>query len=423
MNKSVLWHIPPNHSVFDTGEPLKILYTHRTQGRGAEGLHICHIVNALTAMGHTVDIHSPPGIDPRKEAGAPPVDKAVVKTRGIKTVWKIFSKNLPNFIFELIEIAYNIPAWFSLNKILRSGSYDLIYERYAFYMICGALLAKKYRIPFILEANEVSGIENRARPQSFPGLCKIFEHQLFKRCTGIVTVSSYLKKMICEQRVPAEMVSVVPNAINLGDIDVDPVKIGQLRTTLKIEGCTTIGFAGWFDKWDRLDFMLEVFRRLIDTPNNETTQNLRLLLIGDGPALHQVRQLAIDLKIEKCIVFTGGVSRKDIFNYLALLDIALLPHSNKFGSPVILFELMGLGIPVAAPLLPPIEDVLTDGETGVLFKPMDKIDCYSALLRLLNNPDLRKKISAQARNIVATKHTWIKNAQTALDLTLKGPQA
>ena len=61
--------------------PLRVLYHHRTQGRGAEGLHVASIVRALQAQGHQVTVVSPPGIDPLDPASSAPVDKAAVKTR------------------------------------------------------------------------------------------------------------------------------------------------------------------------------------------------------------------------------------------------------------------------------------------------------------------------------------------------------
>ena len=193
---------------------LNILYHHRTQGRGAEGVHIMSIANALEKLGHRVTIVSPPGVDPRTSAGNAPVDKSNVDTSGLNSIWKFISKNIPNFMFELIEMAYNFPSMLALERELSKQSYDLIYERYAFFMISGAIKAKKYNIPLILEANEVSGIENRARKQTFEKICSWFEVFLFRRCTSIHTVSSHLKTMILEQGVEDKKVLVTPNAID-----------------------------------------------------------------------------------------------------------------------------------------------------------------------------------------------------------------
>lgn len=387
---------------------LRILYHHRTQGRGAEGLHIRSIVHALEAMGHSVTVVSPPGIDPLDAGDGAPVDKARVQTRGVQSLWKAISRQLPNALFELAEIAYNIPAWWRLRKELRRARYDLIYERYAFYLIAGAVLARRHGIPFVLEANEVSGIENRARPQSFPRLCSWFERRLFSRCTGIHTVSSHLKKRILRQGVEAERVHVVPNAFDVRRLGGRHGRRSDLVDRYGLSGKLIIGFAGWFDRWDRLDMLIDVFRQL----KNEHPE-LALLLIGDGPVTPGLKQRAEQYRLED-VVFTGAVPRKDVYDYIALIDIAVLPHSNDFGSPVVMFEFMGLRIPVVAPCLEPILDVHDGDETAMLFDPLDVAGCRAALKRLIEEPLLRQRIAERAYAKLLSDHTWDKNARAIL---------
>lgn len=388
---------------------LNILYHHRTQGRGAEGVHITSIVTALQAMGHRVTVVSPPGVDPLNVANSMPVDKATVQTGGMQSVWKWISRHLPNALFELAEIGYNVSAWWRLRHVLSSQKFDLIYERYAFYLVAGAVLARRHGIPFVLEANEVSGIESRARRQSYPSLCSWFERFLFARCTSIHTVSSHLKKRILRQQVDAARVHVVPNAF-----DVNKVK-GRTRKSELVEqfglaGKTVFGFVGWFDHWDRLDLLIEVYAELL--PRHPDAQ---LLLIGDGPVTPSLRERARALGVQDKVIFTGAVPRQQVFDYISLLDIAVLPHSNDFGSPVVMFEFMGLRIPVVAPRLEPILDVQRDGETALLFDPLDRAQCMAAVERLLDSAELRSALADQAYAKLVAEHTWHQNASHILE--------
>lgn len=387
---------------------LNILYHHRTQGRGAEGVHITSIVRAFEAMGHTVTVLSPPGVNPLDPAHSIPVDKAGVATSGLQSVWKWISRHLPNALFELAEIAYNVPAYWRLRKIMAAQRFDLIYERYAFYLIVGALLARRHHIPFVLEANEVSGIAHRARKQTFPALCARFERFLFVRCTSIHTVSSHLKQRILNQGVSDSRAHVTPNAF-----DVEKVKGRARQPTLvdrfQLDGKTVIGFAGWFDHWDRLDFLIDVFCEL-----KSTHLNIRLLLIGDGPVAAQLHQRVDGYGLTSDVVFTGAVPRQEVYDYIALLDIAVLPHSNDFGSPVVMFEFMGMHIPVVAPKLEPILDVQRDGETALLFDPLNRAQCRAAIDQLVRSADLRYCLSANAYAKLVAEHTWCKNTEQIL---------
>ncbi len=390
-------------------QPKKILYHHRTQGRGAEGVHIVSIVHALEKMGHSVTVLSPSGIDPLKAAGDAPVDKSTVKTSGMQTVWKWVSRYLPNALFELAEILYNFPAGRRLERALRNGRFDIVYERYAFYLVAGSRKAAKYKIPFVLEANEVSGIRDRARRQSFESLCGMFERSLFRRCTGILTVSSHLRDRILARGVDEKRVRVVPNAV-------DPEKFRSLSRdtalvqSLALQDCLVIVVAGWFDKWDRLDFLVESFAELVGP-----FPAVRLLVVGDGPVLADARLKAAALGIQSNIVFTGAVPRKDVLRYLSLADIAVLPHSNEFGSPIVMFEFMGLRVPLVAPKLAPIEDVHVDGQTALLFTPLNRGEFVEKLSSLLASKDLRESIARRAFEKLERDHTWEQNALRILE--------
>lgn len=389
--------------------PLTILYHHRTQGRGAEGNHIVSIVTALRAAGHTVDVLSPPGVDPFDPAASIPVDKARQQTRGWSSLWKLMSKHLPNFVFELLEISYNIPATLRLRRALRARQYHLVFERYAFYLLAGAWAARRAGVSFLLEANEVSGIPSRARKQSFPRLCAAFERHLIRRCTLVQPVSSYLGERLVQAGLDRRRLAVVPNGF-----DIARIRNARDRATVRAElgfapDELVIGFAGWFDVWDRLDFLVDVFAQL------RSRFNVKLCLVGAGPAAAELQAKVLGTPLEKAVVLTGAVPRAAVYDYIGTFDIGVLPHSNLFGSPIVMFEMMGLKIPLAMPALPPILDVHTSGDTALLFEPLDAAGCGKALAALAESAPLRREIAERAYSKLVTERTWDHVARTIIE--------
>jgi glycosyltransferase involved in cell wall biosynthesis len=379
---------------------MRILYHHRTQGRGAEGNHIVSIVGALRALGHHVDVMSPPGVDPFDPASTIPVDKAKTQTRGWSSVWKLMSRKLPNWLFEIAELGYNIPAYFRLRKTLEAGRYDLLFERYAFFLVAGAAAAKRAKIPFLLEINEVSGIPNRARHQSFERLCAAAERFIFRRCAVVHAVSSWLGERAVAAGLPRERLVVVPNGFEMKRLEKRRDR-AAVRRELGIDDGIVIGFAGWFDRWDRLDFLVDIFNEL-----KRTHPNLKLCLVGAGPAAEELGVKVKTSPYSADIVLTGAVPRADVYSFIQTFDIGVLPHSNVFGSPIVMFEMMGLGIPLVMPKLPPIEDVHRDGDTALLFTPLDFDGCRAALSRLVEDPALRADLSARALALLTGTYTW-----------------
>lgn len=387
---------------------MRILYHHRTQGRGAEGNHIVSIVTALRELGHEVDILSPPGIDPFDNTSTVPVDAQWTHQSGWGSIWKMLSGKMPTLVFELAEIGYNLPAWFKMRAALRARQYDLVLERYASYLVAGAIAARGAGCRFALEVNDVSGVANRVRRQIFPRLCQWFERRLLARCDLTHAVSSYLGDALVERGVPRERVVVAPNGFDLAKIGLSRDR-EEMRARYGLVGSTVVGFAGWFVDWDRLDFMVEVFAEA-----RLAHPQLKLCLVGDGEPMPKVREMLRARSLEDALVHTGPVPRAEVYDYIRMFDIGLLPHSNLFGSPMIMFEMMGLGVAVIAPRLPPIMDVQADGATGLLFEPLTLRDCVRQLTRLAADTSLRQRIADAALRKLTTEHTWRRTAARIL---------
>jgi glycosyltransferase involved in cell wall biosynthesis len=381
---------------------MKFIYHHRTQGRGAEGLHIASLSRALEAAGHEVAIVSPPGVDPLKTAGAVPVDKARTKECGIHRLWKWISRYSPQIVFEALELCYNFYAAARLLPMLRQNPAAVYYERYAFFLFMGVMVAKWYQRAVLLEVNEVVGLE-RARGQVLVGFGRWLERMVFRRADAIFTVSSFLQQEVLKRGAREGAVHVMPNAV-------DPQWFAhngcgmRLRQQHGLADATVVGFVGWFDEWDRLDLLLDAVQELRDLH-----PALRLLLVGDGPVTPTLQAKIRQHHLESIVILTGPVPRTLVPHYIDAMDICVLPASNPFGSPMVLFEFMARGKAVIAPDLMPIRDVVEDHVTGLIVQPGDPRTLQQALTRLLEDTFLRLRLGKQARQHVRAYHTWEAN--------------
>jgi glycosyltransferase involved in cell wall biosynthesis len=387
---------------------MHILYHHRTQGRGAEGVHIASMIQAFKDLGHLVTILSPPGVDPLTVIGQKPLDKSDSKTSGIDKMWKYISRYSPQIFFELLEIFYNFVAILRMKKIMTAVKIDFIYERNAYFLFAGAYISKRYNIPLVVEANEVVGIK-RARRLILKNIALKLESYTFNVANSIFTVSSFLKRKIAETVIDQEKVNVTPNAVDPKNYQ-RPTKREEIRRELELSDKIVMGFAGWFDWWDRLDILIDAQKELTDIGYG----NVSTMLIGDGPGINELKEQALQLGIKAQIIFTGAVERKKVLDYIDAIDIGVFAHSNDFGSPVVLFEMMSLGKPIVAPALEPIQDVIKNKENGVIFKSLDRHDFRVALQSLLDDELLRETIGTNAKKCCMEKYTWDTNAKNVL---------
>ena len=380
---------------------MKILYHFRTQGTGAEGVHIAGIAGAFEKLGHAVVFSSPGGVDPRP--GASPFRSA--EQRGLLAR---LAAHAPGFVFELLEVTYNLVALLRHRALLARESFDLIYERHAFFLCSTAWLAEWRGIPLVVEVNELAGDERvRAKPWLTP-LARLSDRFTFERARLIVVVSPHLQRRIVAMGIAPEKVLVLPNAVSEAMLDA-PADAAAVRARYDCEAAVVIGFVGWFVPWHRLDQLVAEFAAL--AKHHPTA---RLMLVGDGDLKPALAAQAAQLGVADQVVFTSAVPHSEIADYVAAMDIAVVPHSNEYRSPIKLFEYMARGRAVLAPRVEPIESIICDGENGLLFEPSDPADLRRQLVCLIESASLRAWLGTCARETVRTRHTWTKNAEIVL---------
>jgi len=382
---------------------MKILYHFRTQGTGAEGVHVAGIGNAFTELGHTVVFSSPTGVDPRTNAGADPFSS---KKR--RPALSRLAARAPGFLFEWLEIGYNFVCYARLGALLANERYDLIYERHAFFLAATALLAQRRRIPLVVEVNELAGDERvRATPWLSP-LARFADRVTFQRARLIVVVSPHLRRRIAALGIPEHKILVLPNAVDEKTLDA-PTDGAAVRERHQCRDALVIGFVGWFVPWHRLDLLLEHFARLAGTE-----PRLRLMLAGDGPLAGTLAGRAQALGVRERVIFTGPVPHAQIPDHIAAMDICVVPHSNEYRSPIKLFEYMARARAVVAPRTEPVAAVIQDGENGLLFDPEKPGELGAQIARLMASPQERERLGAAARKAVTARHTWRRNAEAVL---------
>ena len=382
---------------------MTILYHFRTQGTGAEGVHIAGVATAFEQLGHRVVFSSPTGADPRATAGANPF--AGKKRRSLLA--RLAAK-APALIFELLEIAYNAAACVRIRAALARENCALIYERHAFFLCATAFLAQRRGIPLVVEVNELAGDERvRADPWLLP-LARLADRLTFRRAALIVVVSPHLQRRIAALGIAPEKILVLPNAVSAASLDT-PADGAPVRALHGCADAVVIGFVGWFVAWHRLDQLVSQFARLASGD-----ARLRLLLVGDGPLRADLAAQAAALGIADRVVFTGPVPHSGIPAHLAAMDICVVPHSNEYRSPIKLFEGMARGCATVAPRTEPIAQVVTDGVNGLLFDPANPGSLREALQRLIASPPLRAQLGAAARETIREEHTWDRNAEAVL---------
>jgi glycosyltransferase involved in cell wall biosynthesis len=120
----------------------------------------------------------------------------------------------------------------------------------------------------------------------------------------------------------------------------------------------------------------------------------RLVLVGQGPEEDALRQRSRELGIEQRVIFAGFQREAHLF--AGMFDVAVVPSLEE-GFGLVALESLALGVPVIASRRGGLPDIVIDGETGILVEPMQPDAIRDAILRILGDPDLHRRMSAAAR--------------------------
>ena len=380
----------------------RVLYHHRTQGKAVEAVHIRGVVDVLRGRGVKVDVMSIPGADPY----APDKGVSPLKQRSLlaRLVWR-----LPEPLFELVELAYNLIAAFRvLRCLLRNRDTEFIYERYSLFLFATTLVARWRKVPIILEINDSAAVP-RVRPLAFGRLARLLERWTFRSATGLVFVSTRFRNIIATQYPGLAPAIVTPNAANVGKFTFTEEQRLAARTKLGLEGAVVCGYLGAFVPWHAIDdFVFLMASRLDEAPR------LKLLLVGDGATFEAVRRFVAEHDLESRIVLAGRVQHDDVPSLLAAMDFAILPSAGDYTSPVKLFEFMASGIPPVAPDLEPIREVLQEGRTGWMFPAGNLHAAVSAVIERSSDAAGLAAVGSAAREYIVAERQWSNNVEQLL---------
>lgn len=387
---------------------MNILYHHRTRGRHVEGVHIRGIVHALRELGHRVEVMSFPGADPENETET---------TGGGKGGLARFVTRLPGVVFEGFELLYNLVTLARMTRAWRRTVPSLVYERYSLFLFATVWLARRRGIPIVLEIND-SALVDRVRPLGMKRLAKRIEGWCFRQATGLVFISTWFRDRAVEAYGEIAPSVISPNAVDLPRFDPSRFDRDTLRRERGLSGRTVCGHIGAFAHWHGMDAFVEaIANRLAEAPD------LALVFVGDGKTLPAVRELVAARGLADRVLLPGRVPHDEVASWIACMDYAVLPNSNHYGSPMKLFEFMGMGVAVVAPDYAPVAEVIADGRTGWLFPHGDAAACVERVLALAAHAEERRRVGAAARDYIASERQWRNNAEQLLTLVPNGATA
>jgi glycosyltransferase involved in cell wall biosynthesis len=216
---------------------------------------------------------------------------------------------------------------------------------------------------------------------------------IFKLADRVICLTLNDAKEIIKLGCPPNKVRLIPNAV-----DTELFKPGGKRED------DLVVWVGRFVPEKGLDYLIKAIKIII---SDFKFTDIRLLLVGYGPWKRRIMRLAYECGLtEKFVGFTKrALSRAEVARVLSKAAIFVLP-SLREGLPLSLLEAMACELPVIGSDAPGINDVIINGENGLLVPAKDPEALAKAILTLLTDTNLRRKLGQEARKLAIEKYCW-----------------
>lgn len=162
-----------------------------------------------------------------------------------------------------------------------------------------------------------------------------------------------------------------------------------------------------------IDVLIKAFAIVTD---KNPEKNIRLILVGEGPNSDDYKKMVKDLEICSKVIFNGWVPNEELPKVYQSFYLSVFPsvsNSESFGVAAV--ESMSCGCPVVSSDADGFTEVVENGVTGCVVPKYDVKATASAILQLIDNPNLREQMSKKGRERVLLLYDWKKNVNTMID--------
>lgn len=279
-----------------------------------------------------------------------------------------------------IEGGLDVLSAARLRRTIRRGSYDIVHSHSSHahsvaFMACVSLSRRpkqvvSRRVDFDVAGNPLSGMKYRHGADLF------------------LAVSTGVRDVLMRCGIPENRIRVVHDGVDLAEFE----RVGdntRVREEFGITGETPVvgNIAALAPHKSQVDLVAAA--RLVA----DRVPGVRFLIVGEGELRGSLENQIKELRLQETVTLTGF--RTDPYEVLSTFTCFVLSsYLEGLGSSILAAQAMR--VPVVATRTGGIPDVVEDGKTGLLVPPRDPPALAGAILRLLSDPALGKKLADSA---------------------------
>lgn len=337
----------------------------------------------------------------------------IVNYKGIK----VYCVGLSKFIADKMHGLAAMLPWLDyyvanqVLKVLKQQNYDVIHLHDLYLFGAAAVLKKKIDAFFVgdLHENYIDALKDYKWSTTYPNKLLISfpkwerkEKEWLQLFDEIIVVNEGMREKNISKGVLEKKITVVSNSINTRlfdsyDLDKDIIR--------RFKDYFTLVYVGGFVSNRGLEHVIKGMPHL-----RKYNNKIRLLLVGDGEVMGELKHLTKKLNVEDVVEFEGWQPQSKIRSYLEASDVGLIPFkrtpqtdnssSNK------LYQYMYYGLPILATNCRSVEQLVKEENSGIVYEENNTHQFTNNVIKLCEDVDARKTYAENGKNAVKNKYNW-----------------
>lgn len=309
--------------------------------------------------------------------------------------------------FTGLRLTHDTPRLFAarreLTDLLRDLKADLLLCHGYKANLVGRPAARRAGVPAWAVARGWTGQDLRVRCYDR------LDRMLLSRMDLVVAVSDGMAAAVRDTGVPAAKIRVIRNAAREDAFrDPDPTHRRAMEKMFPNPGERIILSANRLTPDKGTHILIDAARAV-----TQADPGARFLICGDGASRPDLEKQVRAAGLQDVVVFAGF--RPDLDSWMPNADLLALPSFNE-GLPNVVLEGCACGVPCVATAVFGTPEVLHDGVNGYLVPAGDPTALADRIIRLLADPESRRRMGAAGRELVRDRFTFAAQARQYVDL-------
>jgi len=290
----------------------------------------------------------------------------------------------------------DIIALGELYRLMRRERFDIVHTHTSKAGVLGRVAAKLAGVPIILHTAHGWSFQDLLCPPFWRPIFRFLEWIPARLSDKLLTVTRDTMRVAVQAGLgPPEQFVVVYPGMHLSDFFNATVDKARKRRELGLPATgPLVGTVMIMVHRKRPADIVRAAPRIL-----QAVPDAHFLLVGDGEAMPEVRRTVQELGLHEKVTLTG--IRRDVPEIMGLLDVFVHPAWLEV-LPRTVIQAMATGTPVVATEVGAIGEAVISGENGFLVPPKRPELLAGAILRLLQDQELAKRMGQTARQSVSS---------------------